>query len=341
MPSPLSSPGRTFIIAEAGVNHNGKEDLALCLVDAAHDAGADAVKFQLFDPEELAGTAPLAVYQESGAASWRDQREMLASLVLPREAYRRLAARAQELHMAFIVTPFDIASATFLLSLGLKTLKIPSGEMTNLPFLKAVAALGADIILSTGMSTIEEIQEAVALFRSSSASLTLLHCTSAYPAPYDQVHLRAIPYLRDLFHLPVGLSDHTEGVEVAIAAVACGATVIEKHFTLDRTLSGPDHRASIDPTAFATMVRGIRHVEAALGEPKKVRQSSEENVAQVARRSIVAACDLSQGQRVAETMVVLRRPGTGIAPKFLHEVIGKQLKVHVVKGTPLTWDMLT
>ncbi len=336
-PSPRSS---TFIIAEAGVNHNGKEDTAMRLIDAAKDVGADAVKFQLFDPDELAGGASLASYQEQGKGSWSNQREMLASLVLPQEAYQRLAAHAKKRSIELIVTPFDIASARFLLTLPVTTIKIPSGEITNLPFLKDVATLGAEVILSTGMCTLDEVREAVEIFRPAKIPLTLLHCTSAYPAPYEDVHLRAISHLRETFDLPVGLSDHTEGIEVAIAAVACGASVIEKHLTLDRTLPGPDHRASIEPEAFATMVRSIRHVEAALGEPKKELQPSEENVAQVARRSVVAAHDLKKGQSLTEEMIAIRRPGTGISPKSSAEVVGKTAKKDIESGTPLTWDML-
>ncbi|MDD5041847.1 MAG: N-acetylneuraminate synthase [Candidatus Peribacteraceae bacterium] len=329
-----------FIIAEAGVNHNGKEELALRLIDAAQEAGADAVKFQLFDPDELGGTAPLADYQEQNQGAWRDQREMLASLTLPREAYRRLAAHARARRIGMIVTPFDIASAEFLISLGLKTLKIPSGEITNHPFLKEVAALGADVILSTGMCSLEEVQEAVGIFRSAGVPLTLLHCTSAYPAPYDHVHLRAMAFLRETFGLPVGLSDHTEGIEVAIAAAALGACVIEKHITLDRALSGPDHRASIEPEELARMIRSIRNVEAALGSAEKVRQVSEQNVAAVARRSVVAAYDLKKGQALTKEMIAIRRPGTGIPPKSLAEVIGKIAAQDIPSGTPLTWDML-
>lgn len=336
-PSPRPS---VFIIAEAGVNHNGKEDLAMRLVDAASDAGADAVKFQLFDPDELAGGAPLASYQEQGKEAWRDQREMLTSLVLPKEAYRRLAAHAKKRGVELIVTPFDIVSARFLLTLPLRILKIPSGEVTNLPFLKEVAALGADVILSTGMCSLEEVQEAVAVFHSARVPLTLLHCTSAYPAPYDHVHLRAIPFLQKTFQLPVGLSDHTEGIEVAIAAVACGASVIEKHLTLDRALPGPDHSASIEPEEFARMVRSIRHVEAALGSPQKMRQASEENVAAMARRSVVAIRDLKKGQLLTKELLAIRRPGTGIPPKSLSEVIGKTATEDISSGTPLTWDML-
>lgn len=328
-----------FVIAEAGVNHNGKEDLAMRLVDAACDAGADAVKFQLFDPDELAGAAPLASYQK-GKDVWRDQKEMLTSLLLPKDAYRRLADHAAERNIELIVTPFDSESARFLRSIGLGTLKIPSGEVTNLPFLRDVAGLGADIILSTGMCSLEEVQEAVEIFSSARVPLTLLHCTSAYPTPFDQVHLQAMTLLRESFGLPVGLSDHTEGIEIAIAAVALGASVIEKHVTLDRMLPGPDHRASIEPQEFATMVRSIRHVEAALGSPQKIRQVSEENVAAVARRSVVAARDLQKGQSLTAEMVAIRRPGTGIAPKFVQDVIGKKTRKDILSGTPLTWDML-
>ncbi|MFH0851231.1 MAG: N-acetylneuraminate synthase family protein, partial [Candidatus Peregrinibacteria bacterium] len=273
-----------------------------------------------------------------------------AALVLPQEAYRRLANHARTRQIELIVTPFDIASARFLISIGLKTLKIPSGEITNHPFLKEVAALGASVILSTGMCTLDEVREAVEIFRSTQPSprlrpagkvpLTLLHCTSAYPAPYGHVHLRAMAFLREAFGIPVGLSDHTKGIEVAIAATALGASVIEKHVTLDRTLSGPDHRASIEPDELRRMVRSIRNVEAALGFAQKVRQTSEEDVAAVARRSVVAACNLKKGKSLTEKMIAIRRPGTGIPPKSFAEVIGKKLTQDIPAGTPLTWDML-
>jgi len=339
-----------FVIAEAGVNHNGKEDLAMRLVDAASDAGADAVKFQLFDPEELAGGAPLASYQEQGKGSWRDQKEMLASLVLPKDAYRRLADHAKERQIELIVTPFDIASAKFLLSLKLRKLKIPSGEVTNLPFLKNVAALGADVILSTGMCSLEEVKEAVEIFRANKVSLTLLHCVSAYPAPTDQINLRAMETLRQEFHVPVGYSDHTEGVAVALTAAALGAQVLEKHFTLDRTMLGPDHAASLEPEEMAQMVRIIKNPEElkhvpilqeALGTGEKKCQPCEENVRSVARRSVVAARDLQKGQSLTAEMIAIRRPGTGIAPKFVRDVIGKKAKKDILSGTPLIWDMLT
>ncbi|MDD5103152.1 MAG: N-acetylneuraminate synthase family protein [Candidatus Peribacteraceae bacterium] len=336
-----------FVIAEAGVNHNGKEDLAMRLVEAASDAGADAVKFQLFDPDELAGKASLATYQE-GKDAWRDQKEMLTSLMLPKEAYRRLAAHTKERKIELIVTPFDVVSARFLLSLGLKTLKIPSGEVTNLPFLKDVADLGVDIILSTGMCSLEEVKEAVEIFRATKVPLTLLHCVSAYPAPTDQINLRAMETLRQEFHVPVGYSDHTEGVAVALTAAALGAQVLEKHFTLDRSLPGPDHAASLEPGELTQMIRIIKDAEAlkdvpilqeALGNGEKKCQPCEENVRSVARRSIVACRDLKKGQSLTAEMIAIRRPGTGIAPKFVQDVIGKKAKKDILSGTPLTWDM--
>ncbi|OIO54306.1 hypothetical protein AUJ46_03115 [Candidatus Peregrinibacteria bacterium CG1_02_54_53] len=342
-----SSSSSVFIIAEAGVNHNGKEDMAMRLVDAASDAGADAVKFQLFDPDELAGAAPLASYQKEKNV-WRDQKEMFTSLMLPKEAYRRLADHAKERSIELIVTPFDIVSAKFLLSLKLKTLKIPSGETTNLPFLQNVAALGADVILSTGMCSLEEVREAVEIFTSANVPLTLLHCVSAYPAPVDQINLRAMETLRQAFHVPVGFSDHTEGIDVALTAAALGAQVLEKHFTLDRTLPGPDHAASLEPGELTQMIRIIRDAEAlknvpmlkeALGTGEKKCQPCEENVRSVARRSVVACRDLQKGEILVTEMIAIRRPGTGIAPKFVQDVIGRKLMMDITAGTPLTWDM--
>lgn len=331
------------------MNHNGKEDLAMRLVDAACDAGADAVKFQLFDPDELAGAAPLASYQE-GNNAWRDQKEMLAALLLPKDAYRRIAEHARQREITLIVTPFDIASAEFLLSLELKTLKIPSGEVTNLPFLGKVAALGVDVILSTGMCSLEEVQEAVTVLRAGKGSLTLLHCVSAYPAPTDQINLRAMETLRREFAVPVGYSDHTEGIAVALTAAALGAEVLEKHFTLDRSLPGPDHASSLEPAELTQMIRILRNAAAlegvplvaeALGTGEKKCQPCEENVRSVARRSVVAARDLKKGETLTAAGIAIRRPGTGIAPKFSDEVIGKKARRDIPAGTPLTWDTLS
>lgn len=328
-----------YVIAEAGVNHNGDIAIAKQLIDAAVQAQADAVKFQMFDPEEIASAdAELAAYQEGGDHS--SQLEMLKQLALPQEAFAELVAYAQSAGIDCIVTPFDIASAQFLVTLDVPTIKIPSGEVTHLPFLEKVAALGVPVILSTGTCTLEEVDDAVQIFTKAGVELTILHCTSAYPTPFDQVHLRVMETLRKKFGVPVGLSDHSEGTAVAIGACALGATVIEKHFTLDRSMDGPDHKASLEPDELAAMIAGIRAVESALGSGEKTRQTVEEDVANAARRSIVAARNISTGETITEDMLTLKRPGTGIPPKELSTVIGKIASQDISVGMLLRSDML-
>lgn len=329
---------RTLIIAEAGVNHNGDFNMAMQLIDAAAEAGADAVKFQLFDPDEICGDdSPLASYQGKTESS---QKEMLRRLTLPRDAYENLKRHAETKGLLFIVTPFDVASAQYLATLGVRVLKIPSGEITNIPFLKAVAALGLPVILSTGTSSMDEVEEAVRIFTDAGTDLAILHCTSSYPTPFDQVNLRAMQTLAEKFSTPVGLSDHTEGVAVPIAAVALGATIIEKHFTLDRTLPGPDHKASVEPEELRQMVNGIRAVEQAMGSAEKKRQPAEQDTAAVARRSVVAARDLKVGDVLTKDMLAIKRPGTGIPPKEIDRTVGRVMAKDVKAGTPLVPDDL-
>jgi N,N'-diacetyllegionaminate synthase len=323
-----------FIIAEAGVNHNGDVDMAKQLIAAAASAGANAVKFQLFDPEEISvRDAPVAHYQEGAG---QNQRDMLQGLMLPKEAYGTLKMYAELHGLVFIVTPFDIASAVFLVDLGVAALKIPSGEATHHQFLKRIATLGVPVILSTGTCSLDEVADAVAIFQK--IDLALLHCTSAYPTPLDQVHLRAMQTLRERFSVPVGLSDHTEGIAVPLAAVALGACILEKHFTISRTLVGPDHKASLEPQELKAMIDGIRAVEAALGSGMKLMQPSEENTAAVARRSIVAATDLQEGDVLCEEHLTFKRPGTGIPPKDIQTVLGMTLTKPIKEGTPLRYD---
>lgn len=332
-------PHRAFIIAEAGVNHDGNTEQALALIDAAAEAGADAVKFQMFDADELtAADAPLAAYQERSGE--KNQRDMLRRLTLPREDYRILQERAAQKKIGFIVTPFDADSAQFLAGIGVEMLKIGSGEITNLPFLRAVAALHIPTILSTGMSSMEEIAAAVEPFLQTKTPYALLHCVSAYPAPVEQIHLRAMQSIRQQFSVPVGYSDHTLGTEVALAAVAHGAEILEKHLTLDATLPGPDHAASLEPSVFASMVRGIRMIEAAEGSTEKICQPCEEPTRAVVRRSIVLAVDVSAGVELAEDMLTLKRPGTGMAPQMMSQIVGARLARPVSAGTLLTPNML-
>lgn len=326
-----------LVIAEAGVNHNGDPDLALRLVDAAADAGADAVKFQTFDPDELVTAgARRAAYQLADGPD--PQREMLRRLTLPPAEFRRLQRRARERGLLFLSTPFDLPSLNVLMELGVPAIKVGSGDLTNLPFLRQVGGTGLPALLSTGMGTMGEIEEALAAL--GRAPVVLLHCVSSYPAEPGDCNLRAMATMRAAFGLPVGFSDHTRGSEIALAAVGLGAAVIEKHLTLDRSLPGPDHAASLEPHEFAAMVRGIRAVEAALGDGIKRPRPAEADVMAAARRSLVAAADLSAGVRLEEGMIAVKRPGTGIAPRHLPLVLGRRLTRDVGRDELLTWDVL-
>lgn len=339
-----------FIIAEAGVNHNGSVDLALKLVEAAKRAGADAVKFQTFSAERLARPgAPKAEYQRRQTGDG-DQFSMLKSLELPRADYRRLVDRCREVGIEFMSTPFDEDAADFLVSLGMQRVKIPSGEITNLPFLGHAARFGVPIVLSTGMSTLEEVDEAVSsiararrekdLNEPLAQRLTLLHCTSNYPAAEVDVNLRAMQTLASRFGLPVGYSDHTAGTAIAVAAVAMGATVIEKHFTLDRGLPGPDHQASIESAELARMIAEIRIVETGLGDGRKIPRPSELPVRDLVRRSVTLVRNLPAGRVLVREDVALLRPGTGIPPKDLTRILGRRIRTPLSSGTVLEWEHL-
>jgi len=339
-----------YVIAEAGVNHNGSPDMALALVEAAARAGADAVKFQTFRAEAvISRTAPKAAYQVRTTGDAESQLEMVRKLELSRDAHRMLAERCTALGIEFLSTPFDLDSARYLArEIGVGKIKVPSGEITNGPFLLGVARLGKPVILSTGMSTLEEVELALgvlafgfldgplpgeAAFRAALASpagratlagkVTLLHCTTEYPAPFDQINLRAMDTLASAFGLPVGLSDHSVGTAVAIAAVARGATVIEKHLTLDRGLPGPDHLASIEPDELASLVADIRQVEQALGSPLKQPAPAELANRTIARRSLVAAAPVRMGEKWTEENLTSKRPGGGLNPMAYWDLLGK------------------
>ena len=314
-----------FVIAEAGVNHNGSPELALRLVEAAAGAGADAVKFQTFSADAVAvADAPQAAYQREGAQA-ASQVDTLRRLELPADALRACASRAAELGIIFLSTPFDVASARLLVDLGVPAFKVGSGDLTNLVLLRAVAAHGLPVLLSTGMGTLDEVDAAVAdLHAHGDPALVLLHCTSAYPAATDDANLRAMATLRDRFHVPVGYSDHTPGAAVAVAAAALGAAVVEKHLTLDRGLPGPDHAASLDPDAFAAMVAGVRDAHAALGDGAKQPRAAEADVRRVARRSLVATRAVREGERLAAADLDAMRPEGGVSPLRLDEVIGRR-----------------
>ncbi|RYY92119.1 MAG: N-acetylneuraminate synthase, partial [Comamonadaceae bacterium] len=315
---------RVFIIAEAGVNHNGDAALALQLADAARAAGADAVKFQTFRAEDVVTpTAATADYQRTNTSE-TSQFDMLRRLELDEDGHRRVAAHCAAAGFEFFSTPFSEAAVAQLVALGVRRIKLPSGELTNKPLIETAAATGLPLLLSTGMATLVEVQTAIGWIAGAWArgghpppgvdTLCVLHCTSAYPAPDDALNLRALRALAEGTRLPIGYSDHSEGVEAAIAAVALGATVIEKHLTLDKAMPGPDHRASADPAEFAAMVRGIRRVEAMLGDGIKQPHPVEANTRDVARRSIVSTRALSAGHVLTQADLALRRPGTGIAP---------------------------
>jgi N,N'-diacetyllegionaminate synthase len=333
---------QVFIIAEAGVNHNGSLDLALRLVDAARASGADAVKFQTFKADRLATrSAHKAAYQERTTAESETQFEMLERLELDAAAHRRIIEHCKESGIQFLSSPFDIQSVDLLDSLDVSLYKVPSGEITNFPFLRRLAQKGRPIILSTGMSTLGEVEEAVEVLREAGAKqLTLLHCVTEYPAPYDEVNLRAMQTLKLAFGLPVGYSDHTPGIEISIAATALGAEVIEKHFTLDRALPGPDHAASLEPEELKEMVRAIRNVEAALGSGVKSPAPCELPNISVARKSIVAAKPLPAGHNLREEDLEIKRPGNGLASKFIPALVGRTLRVSVDEDAVIRWDDL-
>ena len=336
-----------FFIAEAGVNHNGDPELAKRMVEVAHWAGADAVKFQTFSTEKVVGrNAQKAAYQEeqTGGGS---QYDMIKPLEMSHELHRTLFDRCRELGIEFMSTAFDEESADFLVELGIRRIKIPSGEITNFPFLRHLARVDLPLILSTGMATMDEIFEALEVIGQTrleqgyqaalSDVLTILHCTSNYPAAVSDVNLRAMRTIADRTGYPVGYSDHTLGTAVSTAAVALGAQIIEKHFTLDSNLPGPDHRASAEPDELKRLIGQIRDVEQALGSTDKAPTEAEMNVRAVARRSVTAARDLEAGHQLASEDLALMRPGTGIPPKQLADVAGRRLKSGVAAGTPISW----
>lgn len=341
----LVGPGqKVFIIAEAGVNHNGDIEIAERLVDAAVEAGADAVKFQTFRADALASRfAPLAEYQQQAqeADSTSDtQLEMLRGLEFTAEQFTHLQQYCLQHDIIFLSTPFDSESTDLLVSLGVPALKAGSGEVTNIPFLKELSSHGLPLILSTGMSTIEEVREAVAAVEVQGAPLILLHCTSNYPAAIEDLNLRAIPMLARETGLPIGYSDHSNNLSTPVAAVALGACVLEAHLTLDRGLSGPDHQASLDPAGFAEYVRLVREAETILGDEVKRPSKAELETARVARKSLVAARNMGAGDVLDGDSMLIKRPGTGIPPARLGDVVGRRLKQSLEEDEVITWSHL-
>jgi N,N'-diacetyllegionaminate synthase len=318
---------RTIIIAEAGVNHNGDLELAKQLIDVAAKAGADYVKFQTFSADRMVSkSAPKAEYQQQVTDASETQYEMLKRLELSNEMHLNLIKHCEGQSIKFLSTGFDIESVDLLIGLGIDLIKIPSGEITNLPYLRYIGSFGLPVILSTGMTTMDEIGNALTVLEGSGLSrpqITVLHCTTEYPTPMNEVNLRAIASIRKTFGVDVGYSDHTVGIEVSIAAVALGASVIEKHFTLDRSLSGPDHKASLEPNELIAMVKAIRNIEDSLGSGIKEPTLSEIKNLHIARKSIMAKQQIEKGEILSTTNLIVKRPGNGISPMHWDQLLGQ------------------
>lgn len=331
-----------LIIAEAGVNHNGDISLARKLIDVAKWAGADIVKFQTFRSEKLVThAAPKAAYQKKTTGVKESQFEMLKKLELSPQAHRTLFSYCKKKKIKFLSTPFDLESIDLLLSLGMDTFKIPSGELNNLPYLKKIGRQNKRIIMSTGMATLKEVENNLnVLMRSGTKKekITLLHCHSEYPTPMKDVNLKAMLTMKKRFGLAVGYSDHTHGIEVPVAAVAMGATVIEKHFTLDKKMKGPDHKASLNPEELQAMIKAIRNIEQALGDGIKRPSAKEIQNRKVARKSIHITYDLPAGTQLSEEHLIMKRPESGgISPMKISEIIGKRLSKNVKADHQLSW----
>lgn len=315
-----------FIIAEAGVNHNGSLEIAKALIDVAAQSGADAVKFQTFKADKLVSkTAQKASYQKQTTDADESQYAMIKKLELDERAHHELIDYCAQKNILFLSTPFDHESIDLLADLGMEIFKIPSGEITNLPYLRHIGSLQKEVILSTGMATLDEIDAALHVLNTAGTAkerITVLHATTEYPCPMDEVNLRAMQTIRDTFDIRVGYSDHTRGIEIPIAAAAMGASVIEKHFTLDREMEGPDHKASLEPDELIAMVRSIRNIEKALGDGIKRPSPSELKNIPIARKSIVASRAIAEGERLSEENITIKRPGNGISPMRYDEIIG-------------------
>lgn len=316
---------KVYIIAEAGVNHNGDIEIAKTMVDQAKEAGIDCIKFQTFISENIVSkNASKADYQKQQSDGAETQLEMLQKFQLSFDDFIELERYCKVKEIEFLSTAFDLESIDFLNSLDMRLWKIPSGEITNLPYLIKIAKLHKPVILSTGMSTMEEIKAATKVLKDNGAGeITLLHCTTEYPTPYEDVNLNAMKTIKKAFNVPIGYSDHTIGIEVPIAAVALGATVIEKHFTLDREMEGPDHQASLEPDELKAMVSAIRNIEVALGSGKKEPAESEKKNMEIVRKSIIASCHIRKGEILTEENITVKRPGNGISPMSWFEIIGQ------------------
>jgi N,N'-diacetyllegionaminate synthase len=313
-----------FVIAEAGVNHNGNREIARQMIDEAVKFKADAIKFQTFRSEYVISKyAQKAAYQRKTTNAEESQLEMVKRLELTHDEFRDLKEYCNKKSILFLSTPFDLVSIDFLQSIGIAMWKIPSGEITNLPYLIKIAKTGKPVILSTGMSTLEEVKTAIDILRQNgSGEVTVLHCNTEYPTPYEDVNLKAMQTIHNELGVKVGYSDHTSGIEVPIAAVAMGAVIVEKHFTLDKNMIGPDHKASLEPHEFAAMVQAIRNIEKSLGTGGKKPSPSEIKNLPIARKSIVAVRDIAKGEKFAEDNITVKRPGNGISPMRWFEVLG-------------------
>ncbi|MBP2044980.1 N-acetylneuraminate synthase [Methanobacterium aggregans] len=335
-----ADPKNSFIIAEAGVNHNGSLKTAKKLIDAAKEAGADAVKFQTFKTEKiLTKNAQKAEYQKKTTAE-DSQYEMIKKLELSPNDFRELADYADKKGITFLSSPFDIESVDLLDELGVPLFKLASGEITNFPLLEHIADKGKPVILSTGMADLGEIGEAINLFENKIPELILMHCVTSYPAKVEDVNLKVIKTLKCAFKLPVGFSDHTLGIEMDVAAVAMGACALEKHFTLDKNMDGPDHKASLEPAEFKEMVNAVRNVEKGMGTGIKRLTVEEAEIKRIARKSIVANVNIGPGTVLTESMLTVKRPGSGIEPKYFNSLIGKTITSKINKDDVLIWDML-
>lgn len=326
----MNKQKKVFIIAEAGVNHNGRIELAKKMIDEAYKAGADAVKFQTFTAEKIVSKiASKADYQIKNTRNNESQFDMLKKLELSFEAHKILFNYSKEVGIIFLSTPFDLDSIDFLYKLGIRLWKIPSGEITNYPYIKKLALLNNNYIISTGMSKLGEIEDCLNIFLRNGVSreqITLLHCNTEYPTPLSDVNLKSMLTIQNAFQVRIGYSDHTQGIEVPLAAVSLGATIIEKHFTLDKNMDGPDHKASLDPDELNKMIKYIRNIELSLGDGIKKPSDSESKNIIVARKSIVALKEINEGEVFTENNLTVKRPGTGINPMLWETVLGRNAK---------------
>lgn len=331
-----------FIIAEAGVNHNGDLDIAKQMIDVARESGADAIKFQTFNVENVViKSAEKADYQKINTRNEKSQYDMLKKLELSHEDFKELYNYSKKVKIMFLSTPFDEPSVDFLDKLDIPAFKISSGEITNFSLIGKIADKKKPVILSTGMATLGEVEQAVFLLENRGVrDLALLHCTTSYPAPLMSVNLKAMETLRCAFKMPVGYSDHTEGIIVSLAAVAMGAVILEKHFTLDKKMPGPDHRVSLDPVELKSMINAIRDIETALGNGLKRPHKVELDIQDFVRKKIVTSQSIKKGTQISSSMLCFKRAGVGIDPKFIELIIGKKANIDIENDIPLSWDMI-